>query len=212
MQDSGSMAISEPSGLNGFGRLVVPSDPGIRTFIPFGMNGTSVIISPYGEILRMSQYLTEDEPRIICLGSPTVRGYRRDLYGVGNKLHEMAQIRNTGLHVRLMPASGGEMSSVETKLEWINGRWPCIYYKVDDLEVSVLFTVHEGVLSQRYLIANPSAGQKSVQYALQIGGAEVNTLHLEGSEWVGAGEDEWLDKGLENMPHTTYAFQVAEKQ
>ena len=189
--------------------LVVPSDPAIKTFIPFGMDGTSVIISPYGEILRMSRYLNEDEPRIVCLGSPKLQGYHRDLIGVGEKLHELAQAEDTGFHVRLMPASGEETSGMKTSLEWINGHWPCIYYQQDGLDVSVLFTVDRGILSQQYLIANPSVEQKSFRFALQIGGAQVNTLHVDGTGWVGA-NDEWSDE-IHNLPHTSHAFHVAEK-
>ena len=210
MQDSGAMTISELCRPKDVETLIVPSDPGIKTFIPFGMDGTSVIISPYGEILRMSRYLDEDEPRIICLGSPKLEGYHRDLGSVGGKLHDLAQAVGTGFHVRLMPASGEEeISGMKTRLEWINGRWPCIYYQQDGLDVSVLFTVDRGILSQQYLIANPSAEQKSFRFALQIGGAQVNTLHVDGAEWVGA-NDEWSDE-IRNLPHTIHAFHVAEK-
>lgn len=209
MQDSGAMVISELCRPKDVETLVVPSDPGTKTFIPFGMDGTSVIISPYGEILRMSRYLDEDEPRIICLGSPKLEGYHRDLGRVGEQLHELAQAEDTGFHVRLMPASGEKKGGIKTRLEWINGHWPCIYYQQDGLDVSVLFTVDRGILSQQYLIANPSAEQKSFRFALQIGGAQVNTLHVDNTGWVGA-NDEWSDE-IHNLPHTIRAFHVAEK-
>ncbi len=209
MQVSGAMVISDLCRPKDVETIIVPSDPGIKTFIPFGMDGTSVIISPYGEILRMSRYLDEDEPRILCLGSPKLEGYHRDLINVGEKLHQLAQAEDTGFHVRLMPASGEEMASMKTRLEWINGHWPCIYYQQDGLDVSVLFTVDRGILSQQYLIANPSAEQKSFRFALQIGGAQVNTLHVDGTGWVGA-NDEWSDE-IHNLPHTVRAFHVAEK-
>ena len=211
MQDSATTAMSELCRPKGVETLIVPSDADTKTFIPFGMDGTSVIISPYGEILRMSRYLEGDEPRIICLGSPALRGYQRDLGGVGYMLHEVAQAVDAGLHIRLTPKSGDQILSLETKLEWINGRWPCIYFEIDGLEVSVLFTVNHGILSQQYLIGNPSAEQKSFRFALQIGGAQVNTLHVEGSRWVGADEDEWSEE-QQNLPHTSYGFQVAEKE
>lgn len=206
------MAISELCGLKDVETLIVPSNPGTKTFIPFGIDGTSVIISAYGEILRMSQYLAEDEPRIICLGSPTLRDYQRDLLGVADKLHGLAQIERTGLHIRLRSGSGGETPSTETTLVWINGRWPCISYKVGGLDVSVLFTVDRGVLSQRDLIANPSAEQISVQYTLQVGGAQVNTLHVEGQKWAGANDAEWADEYQFQLPYSRYAFHISEMQ
>ena len=206
------MAISELYGLKGVETLIVPSNPGTKSFIPFGIDGTSVIISAYGEILRISRYLVEDEPRIICLGTPTLRHYQRDLYAVADRLHELAQTEQNGFHIRLRPASGGETPSTETTLVWINGRWPCISYQVGGLDVSVLFTLDEGVLSQRYLIANPSAKQRSVKYTLQVGGAQVNTLHVEGQTWVGAEKSEWEDEYQYHLPPSKYAFHISERQ
>ena len=207
------MAVSELCGLNGVETLIVPSNPTTKTFIPFGMDGTSVIISAYGEILRMSQYLAQDEPRIICLGSPTLRGYQRDLVGVADLLHELAQSQQSGLRIHLRPASGGEPSSMETKLAWINGRWPCISYKIGGLDVSVLFIVDRGILSQRYLITNSSAEQRSIRYALQVGGAQVNTLHVgDDQHWAGANDDEWADEYQFHLSHSTHAFHISEIQ
>ena len=206
------MAMSERCGLKDVETLIMPSNPGTKTFIPFGIDGTSVIISAYGEILRMSRYLAEDDPQIICLGSPTLRAYQRDLVGVAAKLHRLAQTERNGLHIRLRPASAGEAASKETTLVWINGRWPCINYKVGGLDVSVLFTVDEGILSQRYLITNRSAAQESVQYTLQVGGAQVNTLHVEGRDWIGANEDEWAEVYQLHLSHSTHAFHIEETQ
>ena len=206
------MAMSELCGLNGVETLIVPSNPSTKTFIPFGIDGTSVIINAYGEILRMSQYLAEGEPRIICLGSPALRYYQRDLFGVAGLLHKLAQRQHTGLHIHLRPASGGEPSSVETTLSWINGRWPCINYKVGGLDVSVLFTVARGILSQRYLIANPSPEKRSIRYTLKAGGAQVNTLHVDGQRWSGAKDEEWKDEYQFHLSHSTHAFHISEVQ
>ena len=206
------MAMSELCGLNGVEKLVVPSNQFTKTFIPFGIDGTSVIINAYGEILRMSQYLAEGEPRIICLGSPALRFYQRDLNGVAALLHELAQRQHTGLHIHLRPASGGEPSSEETTLAWINGRWPCISYKVGGLDVSVLFTVAAGILSQHYLIANPSAEQRSIRYTLEAGGAQVNTLHVDGQRWSGAKDEESEDEYQLHLSHSTQAFHISEVQ
>ena len=206
------MAMSELSGLNGVETLIVPSNPLTKTFIPFGIDGTSVIINAYGEILRMSQYLSKGEPRIICLGSPALRYYQRDLGGVAGLLHKLAHRQHTALHIHLRPASGGEPANVETTLAWINGRWPCISYKVGDLDVSVLLTVAGGVLSQRYLIANSSAEQRSICYTLKAGGAQVNTLHVDGQRWSGSREDESEDEYQNRLSHSTHAFHISEVQ
>ncbi|KAF6232731.1 hypothetical protein HO173_008945 [Letharia columbiana] len=140
-------------GLEGVERLVVPSDKSTRSFIPFGVDGTLVIISPYGEVLRMSKYIADDNPRVICLSSPGISMDRRYLNGLGARMQRRAQIRKSGLSIRLMADSKVE-DPIKTPLEWINGRWPCIHYEIDGVLVSVLFTVNEGVLSQQFSIEN----------------------------------------------------------
>ena len=168
--------------LEGVERLVVPSHPTTKTYIPFGMDETSVIISPYGEILRISQYVARNESRIICLTSTTLKGYQRDLVSIGQRLHQLAQVRRTGLGINLMSSSGSKKVSLETQLEWLNGHWPCIYYEFDGLVISVLFTVEKGVLSQQYAIVNPSEKEICVRINLQIGESEVNTLYVNDSK------------------------------
>lgn len=189
-QQSRPAVMSELFNLQGVERLVVPSHPTTKTYIPFGIEGTLVIISPYGEILRMAQHVVEKDPRIICLTSPTMQGYQRDLRFVGYKLHQQAQNRMTGFGLRLMSASGVKKPSVETRLEWLNGRWPCIYYEADGLTISVIFTVERGLLSQQYVIANSSEKAIDIRFDLQIGDCDVNTLYINDtqvctiSEWV----------------------------
>ncbi len=181
-QQSPSATMSAPFNLEGVERLVVPSHPTSKTYIPFGMDGTSVIISPYGEILRMSQYVARKEPRIICLTNTGLMGYQRDLAFIRQMLHGLAQVRGTGLGINLMSSSGSKSVSFETQLEWLNGHWPCICYEFDGLVVSVVFTVEKGVLSQQYVIVNPSEKEICVLYNLQIGGSEVDTLHVNDSK------------------------------
>ncbi len=168
--------------LEGVERLVVPSHPTTRTYIPFGMDETSVIISPYGEILRMSQYVARKESRIICLTSTTLDRYQRDLAFIPRKLHHLAQVRGTGLGITLTSSSGSKSVSFETQLEWLNGHWPCIRYEFDGLVISVIFTVEKGVLSQQYAIVNPSEKEICVRFNLQIGGSKVNTLYVNDSK------------------------------
>lgn len=167
--------------LKGLERLVVPSDPSTRSFIPFGIDGNLVIISPYGEVLRMSKYIAEANPRAICLNSP----YSRNL-GFGAGVVNRADIRYSGLGIRLMTNSKVE-DLIETRLEWINGRWPYIHYEIDSVLVSVLFTVNEGVLSQQFFVENPSSESKAVRFALQIQRATVETMRLESGQWVSYG-------------------------
>ena len=180
VQQSSSAAASKLFDLEGVERLVVPSDPTTKTYIPFGIEGLSVIISPYGEILRMSLYVAEENPRIVCLTSPTMQGYQRDLLYVGEQLHRQAQERETGLGIRLMSASKADVSSFETRLEWLNGRWPCIQYEFDGLAIYVMFIIEKGFLSQQYVIVNPSEKENEIRFDLQIGDCEVNTLRVHG--------------------------------
>lgn len=187
-QQSRPAVMSELFNLEGVERLVVPSHPTTKTYIPFGIEGTLVIISPYGEILRMSQHVVEKDPRIICLTSPTLQNFRRDLRFVGDELHQHAQNRETGLGVRLISASGVRKQKVETRLEWLNGRWPCIHYEADGLAISVIFTVDRGLLSQQYVIANSSEKAIDIQFDLQIGDCEVNTLYINDTQVCTASE------------------------
>ena len=168
--------------LEGVERLVVPSHPTTKTYIPFGMDGTSVIISPYGEILRMSQYVARKESRILCLTSTTLKGYQRNLASIRQQLYRLAQVRVTGLGINLMSSSGSKKVTLETHLEWLNGHWPCIRYEFDGLVISVVFTVKKGILSQQYVIINPSEKEICVRINLQIGGSEVNTLYVNDSK------------------------------
>ena len=170
-------------GLEDVERLVVPSDPSTRSFIPFGIDGILVIISPYGEILRMSKYIAEDNPRVICLDSPGISGGRRFLNRLGARMQRRARERNSGLSIRLMADLIVE-DPIETRLEWINGRWPCIHYEIDGVLISVLLTVNKGVLSQQYFIENPSKESKAVRFALQVQGATVRTLRLANGQWA----------------------------
>lgn len=98
--------------LEGLERLVVPSDKKTRSFIPFGIDGTSIMISPYEEVLRMSKYIAGDNPRVLCLHSQRV-GY--SLGGLGNRMQWQAQRRDVGLGIRLMTHSEVE----DPILEWI---------------------------------------------------------------------------------------------
>lgn len=183
MQQFPSTATPELFSLEGVERLVVPSQTTTKSYIPFGMEGTSAIISPYGEILRMSQHVVGENPRIICLTGPTLQGYQRDLRrGVGNMLHRQAQVRGTGLGINTTSASGAKESSLETRLEWLNGHWPCICYEFDGLAISVMFTVEKGVLSQQYVIVNPSEKEIVIRINLQIVDSEVYTLQVKDAQ------------------------------
>ena len=176
-QISPQTATSDILNLQGVDRLIVPSHPATKTYVPFGMEGTTAIITPYGEILRMSQYVAGENHHIICLTSPTLQEYQRDLRRVGSMLHRQAQVRETGLGISLMSSSGAKNSSLQTQLEWLNGHWPCICYKIDGLTISVMFTVQKGVLSQQYVIDNPSEDDIVILASLQIGDSDVNTLY-----------------------------------
>ena len=182
MQQSPPATMSAAFNLEGVERLVVPSHPTTKTYIPFGMDGTLVIISPYGEILRMSQYVSREEARVICLTSSTLKRYQRNLSFISRKLHELAQVRVTGLGINVMSSSGSKRASLETQLEWLNGHWPCICYDFDGLVISVVFTVEKGVVSQQYVITNPSEKEICVRINLQIGGSRVNTLYVNDSK------------------------------
>ncbi len=47
--------------------LVVPSEPGTDTFISFEIDGTSVAINRYGEILSILQHVAGQNQQIIAL-------------------------------------------------------------------------------------------------------------------------------------------------
>lgn len=166
--------------LPGLERLVVPSDKKTRSFIPFGIDGTLVMISPYGEVSRMSKYIAGDNPRVICLSGPGISLSRSSLDGLGARMHWVVQRQGFGLGIRLM----GDSKLEDPILEWINGRWPCIRYEIDSILVSILFTVNEGILSQQILIENPSSVNKIVPFALQLRGATVSTLRVTHGRWA----------------------------
>ena len=171
---------SDLPGLEGLERLVVPSDISTKSFIPFGIDGVLAVISPNGDVLRMTKYIPGSSPRVICLDAPGSSWDHRGLYNLGAKLEWQVRRRSCGLGIRLMAASEIE----DPNLEWINGRWPCIRYGVDGTLVSILFTLNAGVLSQQLIIENPSSEDKVVRFALETGDATIRTLHVAQSQWT----------------------------
>lgn len=184
MEESPLTPVPDLPEVEGLERLVIPTQPGSDTFVPFGNGRTSVIINRYGEVLRISKYTAEEPQRYICLTSHALVRYERDLDWIGGKLHDISQLRQTGLNFRLMPVSDVKFEDPPTGLQWINGRWPCVSYEIGGLAVTVLFTLHGDILSQQYLIANHTEDTKPLRYALQIGDADVNTLSVRDSRYV----------------------------
>ena len=181
MSESARAAIPDIPGLEGIKRLVIPSHPDCRTFIPFGNGTISVILSAFGEILRLSKYTTKDTPRFSCLTSHCLVNYERDLLAISPRLHDASHRRGTGLNLRLMPnteVSDAKLEEPAPQVEWIDGRWPRIYYEIDGLAISVLYTIHGDILSQQYSISNPCEIMKTVRYAIQVGDSDVNTLSV----------------------------------
>lgn len=183
MSGSAGVAIPDIPGLEDSKRLVIPSYPplGDQTFIPFGNGTISVILSAFGEVLRLSKYTNKGAPRYTCLTSPWLIGYERDLVDISNRLHNASGTRGTGLSLRLMPnteVSDANLEKPSPQLEWIDGRWPRFYYEIDGLAISVLYTIHGEILSQQYSISNSCEMMKTVRYALQVGDSDVNTLSV----------------------------------
>ena len=174
------MTNSHLPGLEGLERLVVPSDKETKSFIPFGIDGVLAVISPYGDVLRMTKYIPGSSPRVICLDAPGSSWDHRYLSNLGAEMEWQVRQRNCGLGIRLMAASEVQ----DPILEWINGRWPCVRYGVDGILVSILFTVNAGVLSQQLIIENPSSEDKIVRFALETGDATVSTLRLAEGQWT----------------------------
>lgn len=199
-------------GLDGLERLVVPSDSRTQSFIPFGIDGITVIISPYGEVLRMSKYIAEDNPRLVCLDSPGISGSRRFLNGLGVGLQRRARERNSGLGIRIMAESVVE-DPITTRLEWINGRWPCVHYEIDGFLVSVLLTVIEGVLSQQFFIENPSSESKAFRFALQVQNATVKTLRVAHGRWTPSDDAYDLDESEPPLqPNASGLYAIVETE
>lgn len=170
-------------------RLVVPSAPGTDTFIPFGIDGTSVAINRYGEILSILQHVADETQQVIALDTyepqyPYMKQHNEEL-------NWRSKRQRTGLVAHLKPISQGEDKAFEPRLEWVNGRWPRISYELDGLRISIQFTVEQGAISQQFLIRNPSNEKKEVQYALQAVGSTVTTLHVEDDRWERNGEFDW---------------------
>ena len=161
--------------------LVVPSEPDTHTFIPFGIDGTTVVINRYGEILKILQYITAKPPQIIALDTYKLQYPYMELHN--QELYWNSQDRGTGFRLNLMLTHKDEKIHSEPILEWVNGRWPRISYLLARLEVSIQFSIEHGIVSQRLLIKNPFDVDKDLHFALQAGGSTVTTLHIEDDRW-----------------------------
>ena len=194
-QRSNLLDAFNPDFLEGHERLVVPSNLKTMSLIPFGIDGTSVLITPFGEILSMSQYFAEENSRILCLDCGDFSWWRE--FGmVRDRPYLFAQFPRTGATIHIKPISKKKHSRLvlpfdlvinkrtNKRLEWLNGRWPCIHYEVDGIVVSILFTVQAGVLLQQFVLTNASLEDKKVHFHLDIEELVVNTLHVKGRRWT----------------------------
>ena len=170
-------------------RLVVPAEKDTLTPIPFGIDGTSVVINRYGEILNILQYVADDNPKMIALD--TYEPYYPYMNNHSEELGWQSENQRTGLHLRLMSMLKHEVEGLEPSLEWVNGRWPHVSYELEDFRVSVQFTVEQGVISQQFLIKNTSNTEKHIRYALQAEGSTVTTLHVEDDRWEMNEDFDW---------------------
>lgn len=139
----------------------MPSEPGTDAFIPFGIDGTSVAINRYGEILSILQHVAGQNQQIIALDMydpqyPYMKEHNEEL-------NWRSKRQGTGLVAHLTPSHSIEDKSFEPKLEWVKGRWPRISY---ELKISIQFTVEQGTVTQQFLLVNPCNEEKEVQYAL----------------------------------------------
>jgi len=170
-------------------RLVIPSEPGTNTFIPFRIDGTSVAINRYEEILSILQHVAGQNQQIIALDTcepqyPYMKEHNEEL-------NWRSKRQRTGLVAHLTPSPNSEDKSFEPKLEWVKGRWSHISYVLDGLTISIQFAVEQRTISQQFLLLNPSNEEKEVQYALQAVGSTVTTLHVEDDRWERNGEFDW---------------------
>ena len=180
-----------PDFLEGHERLVVPSNLDTMSLIPFGIDGTSVLISPFGEIVSMSQYFAEENSRILCLDCRDFFWWRK-VTMVRDRPWLFEPFPGTGATIHIKPISKMKRSRLDLpfdlvinkRLEWVNGRWPCIHYEVDGIVVSILFTVQAGVLLQQFVLTNASQEDKKVHFRLDIEELVVNTLHVKGHRWT----------------------------
>ena len=177
-------------GLQNVERLVIDTQgDDARTYVPFGAEGLSVILSLYGDVLRISNVIADETSRILCLASPKLKYYDHDLVSVGDKLNDLAKAPGAGFNLRVLPGSEGLPPTIEPQLSWLDGRWPCIHYNIDGVLVVSTFVIkHDvagGVLSQQFKIFNTSNDVKPVRYALQFDGASVLTLSIKDQVWRG---------------------------
>lgn len=154
----------ESFNVNVLERLVVPAETDTLTPIPFGIDGTSIVINRYGEILNILQYVADENPKMIALD--TYEPQYPYMNNHGEELGWQSEHQRTGSHLRLMSMLKHEVEGPEPSLEWVNGRWPHISYELEELRVSVQFTVEQGVISQQFLIKNTSNTEQDIRYAL----------------------------------------------
>jgi hypothetical protein len=166
----------------------------VRTYIPFGFDGIAAIITPFGEILKLSQFFRE-EPRLVEISAARATN--------AFQLQDISQNLMTGIGLYLRPfqqengeaLSGSNVSdeedeekpppsSSEPELEWVNDRWPRISFETAGVKVTVQFVISDGCLVQQYILNNESNKNIDLQLDLQWSSATLFTRFVrEGNSW-----------------------------
>lgn len=113
--------------LDGLECIEVPSDPKLKTCIPFGIDGVTAIVTPYGEILRLSQYRAEGQ-RLISLSSASLDWQW--------EFHKLSQLPTNGIGLYLQPTAIREKLEIRPRLKWVNDRWPRITFSIDGIDIT----------------------------------------------------------------------------
>ncbi len=174
--------------------LFIPSRCEKKTYTCFGLNGTTAIISPYGEILNISKSITEIKAtaetkseiefkstdnrnqRILSLDCHAVVNCSRTGMERRRRFQELAEREAPGGDTGLGLCIESVNANMNPKLSWLNDRWPRITYSLEGINVSVKFAIQgeENILLQQYIITNSTNEDKDLPLLLTTRWTELS--------------------------------------
>ncbi|KAH8812642.1 hypothetical protein F5884DRAFT_878489 [Xylogone sp. PMI_703] len=194
-QGHSAVASLETSDTHDLEPLTILSECNKKPYISSGLNGTTAIISPYGEVLNISKSITEISAtaetkstiesesidnrklRILSLDCKGLINCSRPGMERRREFQRLAEEQAPGDSTGLGLCLESVEADLNPSLSWVNDRWPRVTYSSEGIDISVQFTIQgeDNVLWQQYTITNDTNEDKSVPLFFRTGEMELSS-------------------------------------